>query len=198
MLLWQSDAVDDLIGTQKPLRRLTDPAEAVAELERAVPGLSALRLPAPRSINWALMEADMGLVLPADYKLLCETHPAFELGDFLGFGGAEPGNEHSWRDEFRDELETIAEWCEQADMAVPLHPYPAPGGLLPWATSTQGDFFLWSTSAVDRGNWLVTVASRSGTWWHYEGGAVQFMAELVSGALEPWGLPEARPGVSPW
>ncbi|MEU0041213.1 hypothetical protein [Streptomyces sp. NPDC006333] len=43
-----------------------------------------------------------------------------------------------------------AEWCEDADLAVPMHPYPAPGGLLPWSSSSQEDFFLWTTSPAGR------------------------------------------------
>ncbi|MFJ8443370.1 hypothetical protein [Kitasatospora griseola] len=78
----------------------------------------------------------------------------------------------------------------------PMHPYPAPGGLLPWAASSQGDFFLWTTSPAGPEDWTVTVASRNGGWWHYTGGAVQFLADLVSGALEPWALPRVRPEIT--
>jgi hypothetical protein len=102
--------------------------------------------------------------------------------------------EDRWPDE--DLLATLAEWCEDADLAVPLYPFPAPGGLLPWATSNQGDFFLWSTHGQTPEDWSVTVASRSGGWWHYTGGAVQFLAKLVGGAVDAWGLPPVRPTLS--
>ncbi|WP_145786565.1 SMI1/KNR4 family protein [Kitasatospora atroaurantiaca] len=190
--------MDDFAGTQSPVRRLTDPEEAIAELERAVPGLTALRLPGPKTVNWRVLEAELGAVLPADYKLLCELYPPFVLSDFLGFGGPMPGLEDIWVRGTREDLETIAEWCEEAGLAVPLHPYPTPGGLLPWAGSTQGDFFLWTTSPAGPQEWTVTVASRSSAWWHYTGGAVQFLADLVSGALEPWALPQVRPEVATW
>lgn len=39
----------------------------------------------------------------------------------------------------------------------------------------------------------MTVATHNSDWWHYTAGAVQFTADLISGALEPWGLPPARP-----
>ncbi|MEU0215910.1 SMI1/KNR4 family protein [Streptomyces sp. NPDC006265] len=189
--------MDDLVGTQEPIIRLADPAEAVAALERAVPGLAALRLPASSDIAWSEVEAELGAVLPGDYKRLCELYPALEFNDFLGFAGPEPGHEHRWIRGRREELELIAEWCEEADLAVPLHPYPAPGGLLPWASSNEGDHFLWTTlGGPDR--WTVTVASRNGGWWHYTGGAVQFLADLVSGVLEPWGLPPLRPEARKW
>ncbi len=194
--VWQSVPVDDLIGTQEPRRRLTGPAAAVGELERAVPALVAHRLPAPADIDWPRVEAGLGTVLPADYKLLCELYPAFELSGFLAVTRPAPGREESWAQGARELLETVGEWCEDADLAVPLRPYPAPGGLLPWATSNQGDFFLWTTSTAGPQEWTVTVASRSGGWWHYAGGAVQFLADLAGGTLEPWALPTVRPEVS--
>ncbi|MFC9325706.1 SMI1/KNR4 family protein [Kitasatospora sp. NPDC057015] len=184
--------MDDLVGTQAPARRLTDPDEAIAALELALPGLAALRLPCRRAINWSVLEAELGAVLPADYKLFCESYPSLVIGDFLGVGGPVPGFEVRWVHGARESLEIVAEWCEEADLAVPLHPYPTPGGLLPWAGSTQGDLFLWSTGPAGPQEWTVTVASRSSAWWHYTGGAVQFLADLVGGVLEPWALPQVR------
>jgi hypothetical protein len=81
-------------------------------------------------------------------------------------------------------------------MDVPLHAYPAPGGLLQWGGSIEGDLFLWRTSVAGPGDWTVTVASRNGGWWHYAGGVVQFLAELLDGTLEPWALPNIDPAPS--
>ncbi|GAA3893314.1 MULTISPECIES: SMI1/KNR4 family protein [Streptomyces] len=188
--------MDDFAGTQAPRCRLIDPAESVAELERVLPGLVAHRLPTPVHIDWLRLEGLLGTALPADYKLLCERYPAFELSDFMLVGGPRPGAEAGWVQDAHEELEIVAEWCEDADVAVPMHPYPAPGGLLPWSTSSQGDFFLWTTRPSGPQEWTVTVASRNGAWWQYTGGAVQFLADLVSGVLEPWALPTVRPEIT--
>ncbi|GHH94073.1 SMI1/KNR4 family protein [Streptomyces capillispiralis] len=187
--------MNDLVGTQAPGCRLIDPAEAVTELERALPGLVAHRLPTPAGIDWPRLESVLGTALPADYKLLCELYPTFELSDFLRVGGPAPGAEVAWAEDTED-LDIVAEWCADADLAVPMRPYPAPGGLLPWSSSTQGDFFLWTTSPAGPQEWTVTVASRNGAWWHYTGGAVQFLADLVSGVLKPWALPTVRPEIT--
>ncbi|MFJ1708642.1 SMI1/KNR4 family protein [Kitasatospora sp. NPDC088346] len=190
--------MDHLVGTQSPPRRPAGPADAVAALERALPGLAGLRLPAPRGIDWSGLEAELGVGLPADYRLLCELYPSLVIGDFLAVGGPAPGEEAGWVETTREELETVAEWCAEADLTVPLRAFPAPGGLLPWGASSQGDFFHWSTGPADPGEWTVTVASRSSVWWHYTGGAVQFLADLVGGVLEPWGLPRVRAEVAVW
>ncbi|MER5635419.1 SMI1/KNR4 family protein [Kitasatospora sp. NPDC002227] len=195
--------MDDFVGTQEPRHRLKDPVAAVEALERAVPGLGALRLPAPRSLDWDSFKMEAGTDFPADFKLLCELYPAFELGGFLGFGGQGSGGQGSgeygrWLEKTREELDVIDEWLEDANLSVPMSTYPAPGGLLVWATSTQGDFFLWSTTGASPEEWVVTVASRSGAWWNYAGGVAQFMADLVSGELELWGLPSVSPEVGAW
>ncbi|MFE0450982.1 SMI1/KNR4 family protein [Streptomyces sp. NPDC058914] len=180
---------DDLIGTQTPTRRITDPEAAIAALERAVPGLADHRRSEPAVLDWAVIEDGLGTALPADYKRLAEWYPTFALGDSLLVALPEPREEHCLLRGIRYDLEgVVREWWE-AGMSIGLRPYPAPGGLLPWAESDEGDKFLWSTSGDDPEQWLVTVASRNGGWWHYEGGAVQFLAEYCDGTLEPWALP---------
>lgn len=73
-------------------------------------------------------------------------------------------------------------------MSLGMRPHPAPGGLLPRTGTEGGDLFLWITTGAPD-DWPVTVATRGGEWWHYRGGAVHFLAELVDGTLEPWEIP---------
>ncbi|MFI8966597.1 SMI1/KNR4 family protein [Streptomyces sp. NPDC053493] len=188
--------MDDLIGTQAPQLRLTEAIEAVAYLERAVPGLAAHRLPTSANVDWSVVETELGTAVPADFKLLCSLYPTLDLGDFIRVVAPIPGQEEAWVQGVRDDLEIVAEWCEEGDLAVPVYPYPSPGGLFPWATSLQGDLFLWTTSPTGPGDWAVTVASRNGGWWHYTGGMVQFLADLVTEAVELWGLPSVRAEVT--
>lgn len=187
---------DDLIGTQRPVRRVTEPEEATAALERAVPELVEHRRPVPAVLDWALLEDGLGTALPADYKYLAEWYATFALGDFLLVGLPEPGEERSWLRGVRGDLEGVIQDWWDAGMSIGLRPHPAPGGLLPWAESNEGDKFLWSATGDDPQGWLVTIASRNGGWWHYEGGAVQFLAEYCDGTLEPWALPPVGPDVT--
>ncbi|MFD8322695.1 SMI1/KNR4 family protein [Kitasatospora purpeofusca] len=189
---------DLIIGTRTPHRRLIDPDEAITELERAVPGFGPLRLAEPAAFDWSALEAALGSSVPADYKRLCELYPPFVLGDFLSVYFPVAGHEEKWPQALQEDLETAVEWCEDNDPVVPLHPYPFPGGFLPWGGSNQGDLFLWSTSPAGPQEWTVTVASRSNVWWHCTGGLVQFLADLSGGALEPWSLPRIRPEARAW
>lgn len=187
--------MEELIGIQAPRHRITDPVLVVRRLERAIPGLAEHRRPAPATVDWLLLEKALSTCLPADYKLLAALYPTFTLGDLLVVCLPEPGAEQYRLRGIRSDLEIVQDWWE-ADMSIGLRPHPAPGGLLPWAESNQGDFFLWTTTGAGPDDWPVTVASRNGDWWHYTGGAVQFLAELVDGTLHWWGLPPVRPEVN--
>ncbi|GGW43031.1 SMI1/KNR4 family protein [Streptomyces xantholiticus] len=186
---------DDLIATQTPKCRVTEPEAAIAALEHAAPGLPDFRRPESAAIDWAVVEGGLGTALPCDYKYLAEWYPPFAVGDFLLVPLPEPGKEHHALRGIRDSLEVLADaWLEPR---IGLRAHPAPGGLLPWAESDESDKFMWSTTGDSPQDWIVTVASRGGGWWHYAGGAVQFLAEYCDGTLEPWALPPVAPEVTP-
>ncbi|MFI0941612.1 SMI1/KNR4 family protein [Streptomyces sp. NPDC021020] len=178
---------DEPIDTQNPRRRVTNPQEALALLEGAVPGLTELRRPARAVVDWEGFEKGLGTRLPADFTYLGEWYPAFDIGGFLLVRLPVPGRENSTLRGTLDTLDVLADvWLEPG---LGLSAHPAPGGLLPWGESCDGDKFMWSTTGESPQDWIVTVASRGGAWWHYGGGAVQFLADYCTGALEPWGLP---------
>ncbi|MEU4954543.1 SMI1/KNR4 family protein [Streptomyces lavendulae] len=185
----------DVMAAQTPVVRLTDPYEALAALEEAVPGLAELRRAEPARVDWAAAEARLGTLLPGDFKLLAEVYPDLHFGDYMSLHTPWPGEEEAWAGAAAEEEEDVADLIDLADLGAVLAAYPAPGGLLTWGSSNQGDTFLWTTEGTGPEAWKVTVASRSGDWWHYNAGAVQFTADLISGALEPWGLPRVRPEV---
>ncbi|MET8568979.1 SMI1/KNR4 family protein [Streptomyces sp. NPDC004783] len=183
------------IDAQTPRRRITDPAEALAALERAVPNLVGIRRSVPAALDWDLVEESLGTTLPSDYKHLAEWYPTFAIGDCILVGLPEPGEEHLVHQGVQDMLDVLVDaWLEPG---LGLSAHPAPGGLLPWSESDEGDKFMWSTTGDSPQEWIVTVAGRGGAWWHYEGGAVQFLADLCAQSVEPWGLRLFEPEVTP-
>ncbi|MFR9794351.1 SMI1/KNR4 family protein [Streptomyces sp. MS06] len=175
------------MGAQNPEQRITQPAESLRRLEEAVPTLTALRRTRPAVIDWARAESALGTPLPGDYKLLAEAYPSFaSSGGYLRVGLPAPGDGQPLPDT-EELLDIVRDWWEE-DMSMGLPPHPAPGGLLPWADSEQGDLFLWSTTGDAPDDWPVVVAPRDHPWWQYAGGAVQFLADLADGTLAPWGL----------
>ncbi|MGW8331060.1 hypothetical protein ACWGLE_24560 [Streptomyces sp. NPDC055897] len=105
------------------------------------------------------------------------------------------GMELEWAKAALEEEEDTADLLDTDNLSGVLSAYPAPGGLLVWGSSFEGDTFLWTTDGTSPQEWKVTVATHNSDWWHYTAGAVQFTADLISGTLEPWGLPRVRPEV---
>ncbi|MFF2508166.1 SMI1/KNR4 family protein [Streptomyces sp. NPDC058067] len=183
------------IPEQAAALRLVDPHAALAALEAAVPGLAALRRIEPARIDWAAVEAALGTALPADFKLFGEVYPPLLFGDFMSIQAPTPGREEAWAKATLAEREDVEDLLDIEGLSDVLPVYPDPGGLLGWGGSHDGDTFLWTTAGASPEEWKVTVASHNGDWWHYPAGAVQFTADLISGAVEPWGLPSVRPEV---
>ncbi|MEU2393517.1 SMI1/KNR4 family protein [Streptomyces sp. NPDC007369] len=184
----------DQIEIQKtPTRRITDPAEALAVLEGAVPGMVGHRRSTPAAVDWDLIERNLGTELPSDFKHLAEWYPTFDIGDDILVALPGPGEEHDQLTHIHSVLDVLVDVWLEPESGLVAH--PAPGGLLPWGESAESDKFMWTTVGGTPQEWLVTVASRGGAWWHYEGGMVQFLAELCDGTLEPWGLREVVPVV---
>ncbi|MFK0256164.1 hypothetical protein [Streptomyces sp. NPDC090445] len=186
--------MEEFLGVQRPARRILDADEAVAALERVVPGLVVLRRREPAVYDWTAAEDALGTALPADFKRLCEWYPAFVLDDFMSAGLIHSGQETDLARQIREERE----WWASGAYGDLLPAGLVPGGLSSWGESMEGDRFLWTSVAEGPEHWLVTVCSRNGPWWHYEGGMAQFLAELCAGTLEPWALPTVRPEVTGW
>ena len=187
--------MDDLIGTQAPPRRLEDRAEALAAFQHASPELAALQRPEPAAIDWSYVEGRLATSLPPDFKLLAERYPDLTIGGTLYVGFPQPGAEYGWVDGTLEELEIVEEWCEDAGLEPPVRAFPHPGGLLSWGGTDWGDILLWTTREA-AADWTVTVATRGGGWWHYDGGLVQFLTGLVDGSVDQWGLHKIKPEVT--
>ncbi|MEU9182952.1 hypothetical protein AB0C90_40530 [Streptomyces sp. NPDC048550] len=186
--------MDEFIGVQRPVRRILDPDEAIAVLECAVPGLADLRRREPAVFDWTTAEDVLGTALPADFKRLCEWYPMFVLDDFMGPAFPDPGEETGWARGACEERE----WWASGGYGDMCPPEVVPRSLSSWGDSQEGDRFFWTSVAEGPEHWLVTVCSRNGPWWHYEGGMVQFLAELCDGTLEPWALPTVQSKVTGW
>lgn len=182
--------MDELIGTQQPVRRILDPDEAIAALERAVPGLVELRRRERAVFDWPAVEEALGTALPSDFKALAEWYPAFELDDFLGLSTPLPGEESDRAKAWARELEEGDPELRPTELASTV--------LMLWGDSKEGDEFFWSVLGDDPDLWPVTISSHNSAWWHYEAGMVQFLAELCDGTLDPWALPPVKPELTGW
>ncbi|MFI0406850.1 hypothetical protein [Actinomadura sp. 3N508] len=169
---------------------------------RALIGPPELR---PPSVLWESLEAELGLALPADYKMLAETYPSLKFDDFLGwFHPGIPADPATTAQGMKDVLEPLRvrlegeEWIDFIDenggraKRSPFPVYPEPRGVLQWGMTDNGDRCLWLTSGAPDEWTIVIERSR---WWHFQGGLIDFLVGVLTQQVQcplfPTDFPES-------
>jgi hypothetical protein len=127
----------------------------------------------PPAVDWAAAHAALGHELPADYRALAERYGG---GNLAGLGLLVPGHPNRHVDLLR-QVEP-QRWALRylIDRGI-AQPY-APGELLPWGIDESGNVAWWHTA----GGWPVVASEARGDGWHrFDGGAVAFLAAMLSG-----------------
>ncbi|MFE7587064.1 SMI1/KNR4 family protein [Streptomyces gardneri] len=168
----------------------------IDRLEQAVPALGLIKSAQPRTLNWAAVSAELGTGLPQDFMELAERYPAFIMADFLSLHLPDPGEEVGFVRGMKETFRSLAELHEE-EMTEGYVPYPEPGGLIPWGDSAEGDNFYWHTGPDGPDSWTVVVETRNGYWGTYDGTLTEYLTGLVTGTVEPDGLPPDFPGENP-
>ncbi|MFE1268400.1 hypothetical protein [Streptomyces sp. NPDC058758] len=168
---------------------------SIESLESALPGLVAQRLQTPRRIDWEVIFGGLGTQLPDDYVGLAQSYPRLKIGRFLTVTAPAPGYEEGFVESARMDL-AGAEEMSQKGMTGGYPVFPAPGGLLRWGSSIDGDEFHWRTEGQPN-QWTVVVAGRNDDWFHHEGSLTSYLSGLCSGTVPPYGLPPNFPGPDP-
>jgi hypothetical protein len=97
-------------------------------------------------------------------------------------------------------------WCNPSAGFHELHlagnyteaPYPVlptPGGLLKWGNTSNSDYLYWLTEDSDPDAWPIVMAfySTPFDWLRYDGGIVQFLADVCAQRHPEWKSLMARP-----
>ncbi|WSG62504.1 SMI1/KNR4 family protein [Nocardia sp. NBC_01730] len=70
---------------------------------------------------------------------------------------------------------------------LPFAGYPAPGGLLQWGSTYNGDMICWLTEGDNPDDWPVVVVFRhivDPSWRRFDGGMAEFLFSLVTSTFE--------------
>jgi hypothetical protein len=137
-------------------------------------------------IDWTAVETRLGTALPGDYKRLVELfgYGAFDEYLVLLLAGESPAG--------TDIVEFNEFWAQAAatDGVGPGRPYrlyPAPGGLLQWASCEQETSFYWLTEGTDPDRWPILVTDESYSDWHrFDGSTAEFIHCLLTDPLHPY------------
>jgi len=170
-------------------------ASAVDDLTSMVPPAGPSR---PRP-DWAAVEAQLGIRLPNDYKLLSAAYGEGSFDGFLWVLQPTSENPHLdliWQRELQ--LGVLRELQASGENL----PYSVDRGretLLPWAITDNGDVCYWvlSTSS-EPDSWIVAVNEARGQSWEvFDMSVSEFLVAVMSGAMHVDVFPDDFPSDSP-
>ncbi|GIG68938.1 hypothetical protein [Phytomonospora endophytica] len=162
-------------------------------------------LPVP-NIGWDEIEAELGLVLPADYKAWGDRYRTIRIAEYLIienlrslFGQGTAGN-------LRDRVASPFGYIRDAvrrDASAPLRTttglfpyqaqvlnfYPESSGLLYVGLGDNNEVVGLLPPGGDRNDWKIVVTDAR-EWWIYDGKFEDFLKAIVTGGIEcdlfPW------------
>lgn len=142
--------------------------------------------------RWAGVEAELGTVLPDDFKAFTELYGSGKFDDFLyllnPFAADPAGNLLAARDGM---LAAYAGTRAKFPERLPLPPWPEPGGLLPLGRSDNGNELYWLTEGSPPAWPVVAFAGRSTRHEVHRHPVTDFLALLLSGELETGVFPDS-------
>lgn len=137
---------------------------------------------------WAPIEAELGVVLPQDYKDFTRLYGFGLFLEFLAVHSPIAKSRHARL------VERAREICDDLrDEEGPYSLWPEPGGLLPFGRTDNGDYLCWVTRGAPS-DWVVAVWSRGFyTFEEFNCDLTGFLAGLATGEIRPDDLDELLP-----
>ncbi|MGW0777625.1 hypothetical protein ACWD01_29160 [Streptomyces sp. NPDC002835] len=166
-----------------------DPAADMAEATSWVDGVVAVTgwdTTRVRAVDWVAVETRLGTALPSDYKRLAEL---FGAGAFDGYLQLQVPDAVSESEDIVRHTVWLGEWARThgSELWTPYEVYPAPGGLLKWASSEQADEFYWLTEDPDPDRWPVLVTEDiPDSWVRFDGTTAEFVHRMLTEREHPF------------
>jgi hypothetical protein len=151
----------------------------IDDLVRLVPPPEA---PVDAIGDWALVEADLGLELPSDFRTLIQRYGRGQFQSFIT--PLMPfGQDATLVVEARRLQKDDQPFREDYPQSCPYAVYPEPGGLLPWAGTDNGDRICWFTEGRPD-TWTTVIWNpRDCDYDAHAVGAVTFLHGWLSGQI---------------
>jgi hypothetical protein len=137
---------------------------------------------------WAPIEAELGTLLPQDYKDYARIYGSGRFLQFLRVNVPRTGHPNI---RLESEIPVVCRIFAEFDLDERPYPlWPEPGGLLPFGRTDDGDILFWLQRGVPD-EWPIVVWGR-GLWNYelFECGLTDFLAGLATGAILPKDFPE--------
>lgn len=135
---------------------------------------------------WEPVETELGLSLPQDYKDFSRIYGRGYFMEFLGVGIPRSTNPNTRLELKIPQLSSA--FAYRDDLPHPI--WPAPGGLVPFGTTDNGDILFW-WPRDDLDVWGIAVWDRGlQTFETFGCDLTDFLAGLATGEILPEAFPE--------
>ncbi|CAL9491254.1 hypothetical protein SUDANB15_03224 [Streptomyces sp. enrichment culture] len=144
------------------------------------------------SADWAAIEGELGVPLPADYKELYEAFGGGVFSDSVYFLGRDEGVSFDFLAQWRVALSVDQDSGLGSVSAVDPHAVYAPGGkgVVAWGSTEWADEYCWLIDAGRPGDYPVLARSHDGGPWHrYAMSTSEFLYRVLADAgFRPFGI----------
>jgi hypothetical protein len=155
-----------------------------------------------RPEGWSEVERRLGTALPSDYKAFVEHYGSGSICDFVVVLNPFASNRNiDLIERGKRQRSALEELKAEFPDSYPHPVYPAPGGLLPFAITDNGDVFHWKTEGAPEAWTIVVYEGRGTEFREFPGSMTDFLTGLLSKSLVldvlPAGFPRAPASFSP-
>jgi hypothetical protein len=142
--------------------------------------------------DWKRFTSMNGFPPPEDYRMLIREYGVGTFADWIALLEPFPSNA-TFMEEVEDVCGVIGRLRRQAPHEYPQWGiWPEPGGFLPWATTTTGDFIGWSTEGRPDTWTTIFWGARGHPSNHFPVTAVGFLVGLADRTLGDPNFDDAR------
>jgi hypothetical protein len=150
------------------------------------------------SVDWAAIEGELEVPLPADYKELYEAFGGGVFSDSVYFLGRDEGLAFDFLTQWRAALS--ADRDSELGSVSAVEPYaiyaPDGKGLVPWGSTEWADEYCWLIDAERPGEYPVLARAEDGAWHRYDMSTSEFLYRILADAdFQPFGV--ARYALNP-
>jgi len=138
---------------------------------------------------WDAIEAGLGTALPQDYKDFVRLYGSGYFMEFLGVSVPSTKNPNvRFEAQVGLTCQTFADWDDEE---LPYPMWPAPGGLIPFGGTDNGDFLFWLAQGTPD-DWRVVVWDRGMQEFEVLNcGLTDFLTGLATGEAAPKEFPDS-------
>ncbi|MBZ9643952.1 SMI1/KNR4 family protein [Streptomyces sp. PSKA30] len=143
------------------------------------------------SVNWAAIEGELGVPLPADYKELYEAFGGGVFSDSVYFLGRDEGIAFDFLTQWRVDLSVDQDGRYGDVSAVDPYSVYAPGGkgLVTWASTEWADEYCWLIDAQWPGEYPILARAEDNEWHRHDMSTSEFLYRVLADAdFQPFGI----------